>query len=321
MELRHLRYFIAVAEELHFGRAAARLHLAQPPLSQQIRALEEELGARLFARTSRSVALTPAGQAYLEEARAVLARVDEAGRLARRIHLGEAGELCVGYMNPVMDAVLCRALAAYSQVRPEVALRLRELPTAQQLLELRAGRLDVAFIRLVQEGTAVGDAAGEGAPGRLGRQAAEQDLRGLATRLVAREPYVLALPVGHRLAACSVVPLRAVAAEPLILFPRQGMPALHDAMLAALRAALGPGEGEPRVTQEVSGKHASLALVAAGFGLCLVPASARDWLRRGVVLREVEPGLPVVRMAAAWRQGVENPAREALVELAARELA
>lgn len=305
MELRHLRYFIAVAEELHFGRAAARLHLAQPPLSQQIRALEEELGVRLLARTSRSVALTPAGSAYLTEARAVLARVDEAGRQARRIHLGEAGELCVGYMNPVMDAVLCRALANYRASRPEVALRLRELPTAQQLAELRAGRLDVGFVRLVREGRDAGKAGGA------------QDLSGLTTRLVAREPYVLAMPEGHPLAGFETVPLRQVAEQPLILFPRQGMPALHDALLAALRASLGPSGGAPHISQEVSGKYASLALVAAGFGVCLVPASARDWLRRGVVLRAVEPGLPVVCMAAAWPERAINPARDALVELAA----
>ena len=306
MELRHLRYFIAVAEELHFGRAAARLHIAQPPLSQQIRALEEELGVRLLERTSRSVALTPAGSAYLAEARAVLSRVDEAGRQARRIHLGQAGELCVGYMNPVMDAVLCRALASYRAQRPEVALRLRELPTPQQLLELRAGRLDVAFIRFVGQEAIVG--AG---------QRPHHDLSGLATRLVAREPYVLALPEGHHLARLETIPLREVAKQPLILFPRQGMPALHDAMIEALRASLGPGGGEPHISQEVSGKHASLALVAAGFGLCLVPASANDLLRRGVVLRNVEPGLPIVCMAAAWPTGSLNPARDALVELAA----
>jgi len=302
MELRHLRYFVAVAEELHFGRAAARVHIAQPPLSQAIRSLEDELGARLFERTSRSVALTPAGEAYLREAKAVLARVEEAGQLARRIHLGETGELCVGYMNPVMDAVLCRVLAAFRAVRPEVNVRLRELPTPQQLAELRAGRLDVGFIRFVGQG----GIAGSG-------QRAFQDLNGLETRIVAREPYVLAVPEGHRLAGLDTVPLGEVAAEPLIFFPRQGMPALYDAMLEALRA----GGGEPRVSQEVSGKHASLALVAAGFGVCLVPASARDWLRRGVALRDVEPGLPVVHMAAAWPQSVQNAARDALVGLAA----
>lgn len=292
MELRHLRYFIAVAEELHFGRAAARLHMAQPPLSQQIRALEEELGVRLLERTSRSVRLTPAGGAYLDQARDTLVRLDEAGRQARRIHRGEAGELDVGYMNPVMDAVLCRALARFGEARPEVALRLRELPTPLQLEELRAGRLDLGFIRLMERG---------------------DGLNGLSTRVVAREPYVLALPEGHPLLRLATVPLSRVAAEPLILFPRQGLPELYDAMLDALRA----GGGEPRVSQEVSGKHAALALVAAGFGVCLVPASARDWLRRGVELRPVSPGLPVVRMAAAWRRGEDNPAAQVLVECAA----
>lgn len=306
MELRHLRYFIAVAEELHFGHAAVRLHMAQPPLSQQIRALEDELGARLFARTSRSVSLTPAGQAYLAGARAVLARVDEAGRLARRIQQGEAGELVVGYMNPAMDAVLCRALAAFRVARPQVDLRLRELPTSAQLEELRAGRLDLGFIRLVHAQEQAGRAPqGKGPRG--------QDLTGLQTRVVAREPYVLALPEGHRLAALDEVPLGAAGNEPLILFPRASMPALHEAMLGALRAA----GAEPHVLQEAPGKHASLALVAAGFGVCLVPASARDWLRKGVVLRPVTAGLPVVEMAAAWRAGAEHPAARALVDLAA----
>ncbi len=292
MELRHLRYFLAVAEELHFGRAAARLHLAQPPLSQQIRALEEEIGARLFERSSRSVRLTPAGAAFLARAREVLRQAEEASGVARRIHAGEAGELVVGFMNPVMDAVLCRALAAFRAARPGVALRLRELPTPAQCDELRARRLDVGFIRL----------------------AAGVDLSGLDTRLVLREPYVLALPEGHRLASLTVAPLAEIAAEPLILFPRQAMPALHDAMLSALKGALGPAGGEPRISQEVNGKHAALSLVAAGFGLCLVPASARDWARRGVVLRSVEPGLPVVEMAAAWPRGDRNCAREVLMQ-------
>jgi DNA-binding transcriptional LysR family regulator len=306
MELRHLRYFVAVAEELHFGRAAVRLHMAQPPLSQQIRALEDELGARLFARSSRSVRLTAAGEAYLAEARAVLARVEEAGRLARRVHQGEAGELAVGYMNPVMDAVLCRALADFRALRPGVALRLRELPTPAQIEELRAGRLDVAFIRLV-------DGAGQCGPNLKSQNSKSRSTDGLATRVVAREPYVLALPEGHPLAALGTVPLRAAGGEPLILFPRSAMPALHEAMLAALRAA----GAEPRIAQEAPGKHASLALVAAGFGVCLVPASARDWLRKGVALRPVTPGLPVVEMAAAWWPGAGHPAVAALVDLAA----
>lgn len=297
MELRHLRYFVAVAEELHFGHAAARLHIAQPPLSQQIRALEEEIGARLFARSSRSVRLTPAGAAFLTEARGVLERAAQAARLARRIDMGEAGEVVAGYMNPVMDACLCRALAAFRRERPDVSLRLRELPTPAQLDELRAGRLDVAFIRLVEGG---------------------RELRGLRTRLVACEPYVLALPEGHPLLALDVVPLASAARLPLILFPRVGMPALHDAMTSALGRAAGEGVAL-RVTQEVSGKHAALALTAAGFGASLVPASAADWTRKGVALRPLSSGLPRVEMAAAWREGELFAAAAALVDLAARE--
>ncbi len=292
MELRLLRFFVAVAEELHFGRAAARLHMAQPPLSQAIRGLEEELGARLFERTSRSVRLTAAGAALLPEARALLDHAAHAAELARRVHLGQAGELRVGYMNPAMDAVLCHALPKFRSRWPGVELRLVELPTPRQLEELRAGRLDLGFIRLVE---------GDG-----------QDLAGLETRLACSEPYVLALPAGHRLESLRRAPLREVAAEPLILFPRSGLPRLHDEMLAALRAT----GVEPRIAQEVGGKHASLALVAAGLGVCLVPASARDWKRRGVVLRPVEPGLPKVRMAAAWRAGEPCAAARALADLA-----
>jgi DNA-binding transcriptional LysR family regulator len=277
MDLRHLRSFIAVAEELHFGRAAARLHMAQPPLSQQIRALEDDIGARLFARTSRSVRLTPAGAALLAAARALLEQAQAAARTARRIHEGEAGELSVGYMNPVLDAVLCRALAQFRERRPEVHLRLRELPTPVQLEELRARRIDIAFVRLV-----------EGA----------QDFSGLEHTVLLREPYLLALPQGHPLAALRTVPLAQAGAQPLILFPRAGMPALHDAVLAALRAA----GAQPRVSQEVAGKHAAMTLVAAGFGVCLVPASARQWRRAGVALRRVSPGLPLVALAAVWRE-------------------
>ncbi len=293
MELRQLRYFIALAEELHFGRAAERVHIAQPPLSLAIRSLEEEIGARLFERNSRAVRLTPAGAALLAEARQTLLRLTTAADIARRIHLGEAGELAVGFMNPVMDAVLYRALVEFRRRRPDVVLRLREFPTPIQLEELRAGRLDIAFIRTTGAGA--------------------QDLRGLTTLQVCRESYVLALPKGHALAALRRVPLARVGEHPLILFPRAGMPHLHDAMLQAFRDC----GVEPVVSQEVQGKHASLALVAAGLGLCLVPASARDWKRRGVVLRPVDGPLPVVEMSAAWRPECVPASALALAELAA----
>lgn len=293
MELRQLRYFIALAEELHFGRAAERVHIAQPPLSLAIRSLEEEVGARLFERSSRAVRLTPAGAALLTEVRQTLSRLNAAADAARRIHLGEAGGVAVGFMNPVMDAVLCRALAEFRRRRPGVSLRLRELPTPMQLEELRAGRLDIAFIRTTGAGA--------------------QDLRGLAKLPVCRENYVLALPRGHVLAKLRRVPLALAGEHPLILFPRAGMPHLYDAMLQAFRDS----GVEPLIAQEMQGKHASLALVAAGLGLCLVPASARDWKRRDVVLRPVDGPLPTVEMSAAWRPECVPASALALAELAA----
>ena len=305
MDIRHLRYFLAVAEELHFGRAAMRLHIAQPPLSQAIRQLEEELGAALFTRTSRSVRLTAAGAALVGDARTVLEQLAQAEAKVRRVHAGEAGELVVGYMNPVMDAVLCRALAAFRVKKPDVALRLRELPSPVQLDELRSGRLDIAFVRAGSEDQAT--AAG-----------AE-----LAFCVVAREPYVLALPTEHPLAKLKRVPLRRAGHYPFLLFQRETLPALHDAIMAAFRA----NGGEPVISQVVQGKHASLTLVAAGMGLCLVPASAAQWRRSGVVLRPVDleqssgdadAQLPVVEMHAVWVPGRVPASGLALAEIATR---
>ncbi len=288
MELRHLRYFVAVAEELHFGRAAARLHLAQPPLSRQIRDLEEEVGARLLARTSRSVALTPAGEAFLGQARAALERAARAVDEARAAAAGTAGRLALGFVNPAMDGFLSSAVAAFRKENPGVSLSLRELPSAAQLEELAAGRLHAGFIRL-----------------------AGQDLRGLRHAVVRRERYVAALPAGHRLARKQRVPLADLAAEPLILYPRATQPLLHDAMLAALRAT----GCEPRVAQEAVSKHTTLSLVAARLGLALTPEASRAWQRRGVVLREVDGDLPGIELAAVWPEPAP-PALERLLALA-----
>src|SRR5881275_1522994 len=147
MELRHLRYFVAVAEELHFRRAAERLHMSQPPLSQQIRRLEDEVGATLFVRNQRRVELTAAGQAYLARARDILAAVEDAAREARRVQRGEVGRLDVGFVGSAMYSVVPELLRAFRERFPDVGLRLRELGTAEQLRRLEDGRLDVGFLR------------------------------------------------------------------------------------------------------------------------------------------------------------------------------
>jgi DNA-binding transcriptional LysR family regulator len=290
MELRDCECFVAVAEELHFSRAAERLGMAQPPLSQRIRALEEELGARLFSRTSRSVALTPAGEAFLREARLVLAAARRAGETARRVGQGLAGRLTVGFVNPAMDAFLSDALAKFRRDAPEVALTLREMGTREQVAALAAERLDVGFVR------------------RAG-----QDFPGVVLTVVAREPYVLAVPAGHALARARRVALGALDGQPMVLPPREQAPAL----LAAIEAALVRAGARVTPVQEAASKFTMVSLVAAGVGLAFLPASVRVWRRAGVVFRELGPGLPAVELAAAVPAGREHAAAARLVGLAA----
>ena len=288
MELRDCRYFVAVAEELHFGRAAARLGMAQPPLSQRIRALEEELGARLFARTSRSVALTPAGEAFWREARALLEQAEKAGDTARRVARGLAGRVTIGFVNPAMDAFLSVALARFREAAPDVELSLREMTTREQTQALAAGRLDVGFLRY-----------------------AGQDIPGATVAVVSREPYILAVPAGHALARKSRVPLAGLDGQPMILPSRGQLPALHT----ALRDAFAVAGAAPVPVQEAASKFTMLSLVAAGLGLALLPASVRVWKRTGVVFRAIDGRLPAVELAAVRPQGRGNAAVDRLVAL------
>ncbi len=292
MELRDCRYFAAVAEELHFGRAAARLNMAQPPLSQRIRGLEEELGVRLFARTSRSVALTPAGEAFWKEVRSILSLADKAGEAARRAALGLSGRLTVGFVNPAMDAFLAATLARFRKVAPDVELELREMSTREQTEALAADRLDVGFLRY-----------------------AGQSFPGAAVTVVSREPYVLALPAGHPLGRLSRVPLARLDGLPMILPPRRQLPALADAMTAAFARA----GATPATAQEAASKFTTLSLVAAGVGLALVPASARIWKREGVVFRPVVGDLPQVELAAVASAGAGNASAARLIGMAMEE--
>ena len=289
MELRDCECFVAVAEELHFGRAAVRLGLAQPPLSQRIKALEEELGVRLFERTSRRVVLTPAGEAFWGEAREVLKQAGRARDVARKVGLGQGGRLAVGFVNPAMDAFLAEALARFRTEAPEVVLDLRDLSSREQVEGLAAGRLDLGFVRFV-----------------------DQRLPGLTVEVVSRERYVVVLPKGHALAGVSRIPLSKLAREPWIFPPRADSPRLHEALAAAF-ARVGV---EPEVVQEARSKFTVMSLVAAGLGVALVPAAARAWRRRGVVFREIDGELPVVELAALRPEGREHTAADRLVALA-----
>jgi DNA-binding transcriptional LysR family regulator len=287
MELRQLRYFVAVAEELHFRRAAERLHMSQPPLSNQLSRLEGELGCPLMIRSRRRVELTPAGEAFLRDSRRLLRELDEAVHTARRIHAGQTGELRISFVGSALLSLVPNVVRRYRALRPDVELQLRERSTEEQLRELRAHTIDVALVPLPVD-----------AP----------DLR---TEVLRREPAVAALPAAHPLAGLQRVPLSRLAAEPLVLFPRAQAPGLHDRLLASLS---GPG-GPPTVAQYAPETQTIVSLVAAEIGVSLVQASVQNLGLPGVTYRPVV-GAPTVELAALLRPGEESRPALEFVELA-----
>ena len=288
MELRHLRYFVAVAEELHFRRAAERLHMSQPPLSQQIRQLEQEVGAQLLSRNQRRVELTAAGAAFLVRARDILDAVEDAARQARRVQRGEVGRLAVGFVGSAMYSFVPELLRAFREQAPDIALRLHELGTTEQLRQLDDGRLDVGFLRT---------------PGRW---------PGLSFETVLEEPVVVAMPDVHPLAQRSLVRLADLVGESLVLLTPAGSPGLRAALASSI-AQLG---GEERIIQEVAEMQTVIGLVAAGVGISLVPESVRALVRHGVTYRPLDDTAPVVRLAMAWRATDESPVLTAFLEKA-----
>jgi len=264
MELRHLRYFVAVAEEGHVTRAAERLGIQQPPLSQQIRALERELDAQLFRRKPRGVELTPAGRALYDEARAILARADEAVAATKRAAQGEAGRIGIGFTSSAsFHPFVPRAIRAFREAHPLVALALEESGTTELVEALRAQAIDAAFVR-----SPVGESAD------------------LFVRPLLEEAMVAALPSGHALSGASdMLPLAALAGETFILYRRPVGPGLHDAIIAACdRAGF-----SPKIGQEAPRMLSTLSLVAAGLGVTVVPASMSRLEAEGVVYRPIDP--------------------------------
>jgi len=274
VELRHLRYFVAVAEELHFSRAAARLHMAQPPLSQQIRQLEQELGVALFDRTNRRVELTPAGATFLPEAQRVLVQAERAMRTAQRASRGQFGRLVIGFVPSADLDVLPRALRAWGAQFPNVEVELHAFLSEQQVEALRDARIDVGLLRL------------------------PVDERGLVVEVLQREPLVAVLPTGHRLVRRSRVRLAELKNDPMILFPRRVAPGYHDLFVSACRSV----GFVPHVAHETESIQTNLGLVAAGLGVTLMPAAIRSIRRAGVVYRPLAPPVPHVEMALAYRR-------------------
>ena len=248
IELRHLRYFIAVAEELHFGRAALRLNISQPPLSQQIMQLETETGARLFNRTNRSVQLTAAGEQLLSDARAILLQVEQASDRAARLHRGEEGELRIGFTSSApFTAVVSDALFQFRQRWPQVHIKMQEINTRQQLVPLHEGLLDLGVMR---------------------NTPLPADLR---HQLLLSEPLYAVVHKAHPLAGAEKISVTALAAEPFVFFDPQGGTALYSDILALLHRY----HIKPYITQEVGEAMTILGLVATGLGVSILPASFR----------------------------------------------
>ena len=287
MELRHLRYFVAVAEELHFGRAAARLNVAQPALSQQIKQLERELGVLLLARTKRRVALTEPGRLFLAEVRRTLTHAALAVEVARSAEAGEVGRLRIGYVDAALWSPLPKVIRAFRERFPRVALTMLERPPSEQPADIRRGDVDIAI----------------GPPPPADAQ--------VEVTLFTEEAGMVALPAVHPLAGREAVAIGDLADAPWVLVPARVPSRLRD---VTLRAAAAAGF-TPRVAQEARELDALIALVSAGLGVTLVPASAASFPRPGVVFRPLV-GKPLsFRLVALRRRGLAPPAVRSFLEV------
>lgn len=283
IEVRHLRYFIAVAEELHFGRAAQRLHIAQPPLSQQIRRLEEMLGYPLFERTSRSVALTAAGKLLLERARRTLSNLQRDFEETRSVGRGEVGSLHIGFVGSAMLTTLPEIFRRYRKAYPKVRLQLHESFTALVVEGLQNGTLDVGLLR-------DGDAT-----------------EGLTATPIFHEPFVAVLPAAHPRAKQKTISAGDLREEPFVYYPRSaGTRAFEKPFLYCEEFGF-----QPRIVQEASHWLTILRLIASGLGVSIAPECVRQIASPEVVCLPLEcsrkQGVITSQIEMAWREGERRP--------------
>ena len=288
IELFQIRCFAAVAEELHFGRAAARLFMTQPPLSRQIQMLEQALGVQLLERSSRSVRLTPAGQAFYRDSTAVLALASQAADTARRIASGDAGRVVLGYTAVAGYALIPELVAALQRRFPAVDIVLREMVSSDQQQALSSHGIDLAFLRPLISGEAFGYA------------------------LASKEPLLLAIPASHALAARPRPALKDLAGQDFIMYdPVEG--SYFHQKIASLFAASGIA---PRYVQQIAQTHTILGLVRAGIGMAIVPASAQSLRLENIVYRPLWRKDVVAELYMAWPLAHRNPALDAVRDFA-----
>lgn len=284
-ELSHLRCFVAVAEELHFGRAAARLNLTQPPLSRQIQLLEHTLDVKLLERTSRSVSLTRAGHSFLPEARRLLRLAEGAALAAKRTATGDVGAITLGFTAASGYDFLPRLITQFRNEAPGIDLVLKEMVSTDQFESLTSGLIDVGLVRPTF------------------------NRREVLSLCVVREPLIMAAPEGHPLTRAHAVELADLDRQPMITYSPYEARYFYD-LLATLFATAGI---TPRYVQHISQVHSILGLVKAGLGVALIPRAARNLRFEGVALRPLAAGAsPTVELHAIWRPGNTNPAIPAL---------
>lgn len=291
MELRHLRYFVAVAEELHFTRAAERLHIGQPPLSHQIQMLEEEIGAQLFERSKRSVRLTDAGQLFLEDARRILALAEQAADKARRADRGEIGELRIGFTSATpFIAFFPNMINTYRKRFPGVTITLHEMSSMQQLAAIQERNLDLGFVR----------------PPELVIPKSV-----MLTRL-RKDPLLLFMPTRHPLSKKNVIDLRKCSDEAFVMYPKNAGTGIYPQFIQLCKAA----GFEPNIVQEAREASTIIGLVAAGCGITILPESLKSIRMTGVCSRPLSGTAATTTLMLAHRTGEMTPLIDAFYKLA-----
>jgi len=289
MELRHLRYFAAVAQYLNYSEASRRLHVAQPAISQTILDLEDELSVKLLLRTKRTVQLTAAGTAFVREAREILRRANQAQHLAQRAARGEVGTLGIAFFGAASAPILPALVQAYRRKFPDVELHLFEMNPDQQIAAFDEGRIHLGFTRALP-------------PDR--RSEFEEEL-------LYKDLLVIALPTAHALAKQKVVSLKTLAGEPFVQFHRIGAPSLFDEVIGVCRRA----GFSPRIVNEPNFMATVMTLVESGLGVSLIPSCVRSLNRPHVIIRPITPRSAGIPLCATWPKSADNPALMAFLEI------
>lgn len=289
MELRHLRYFAAVAQHLSYSEASRRLHVAQPAISQTILDLEEEMGVKLFLRTKRSVQMTAAGSVLLREAGEILRRSGEATRLAQRAARGEVGSLRIGYLGPATFMILPGLVQAYRRKYPDVEVQLQHMNPDEQLAAFDEGRIDLG----------------------LSRPLPPERRPFFNERRIYRDDLMVVLPRNHPLARQKKIRLEQLAAEPFVQFHRAGARAVFDDIVAACRRA----GFSPRVIFEPSLLFTVITVVESGLGVSIVPGCARDLAHDTAVFRPIGNRLRPLHLCAIWPRAIDSPTLNAFLDI------